>query len=91
MSTGASVPPVQAWTPPPWETETWSPPPTAASVLPTAPDPSGRPSRAVGIGMALTAIALSGLMTLASHHLGPDLHRTAVRALEIGVALTVGL
>ncbi|MGH3743836.1 MAG: CPBP family intramembrane glutamic endopeptidase, partial [Mycobacteriales bacterium] len=41
--------------------------------------------------MALTAIALSGLMTLASHHLGPDLHRTAVRALEIGVALTVGL
>lgn len=40
--------------------------------------------------MALTAIALSGLMTLIGHHTGPDLHRTVVRALEIGVALTVG-
>jgi membrane protease YdiL (CAAX protease family) len=29
-------------------------------------------------------------MTVISHHTGPDLHRTVVRALEIGVALTVG-
>ncbi|HEY5335839.1 MAG TPA: type II CAAX endopeptidase family protein, partial [Mycobacteriales bacterium] len=40
--------------------------------------------------MALTAIALSGLMMLISRHTGPDLHRTVLRAIEIGVALTVG-
>lgn len=95
MTSSPYDPPAPVWTPPPWEAETWTAgswtsAPAAVALTPSAAGRDGTPSRTVAIGTAVTAIALSGLMTLISRHTGPDLHRTAVRTLEIGVALTVG-